>query len=325
MLLGLDNWSFGFAWGMRSEFKPSRLMTCHHLIEKIQKYGLKGAQVGLHDMPALDSPEFEAFREKIRNLGLFWEVSAGLVSNEGEVLESLDYAVALKSKVVRTFIENFGIQFKFESLNNHVSDAISHLRNIMPKVEEKGLFLCIENHGGLRMEYLRRIFDAIKSDHLGICLDTGNPVLTLEDPVEVAKELASRTYTVHLKDWKLVKTDDGILARGCPLGNGVVDLSSIVEILKRDVPCIDELHLNIEAPQEYIPLKIFTAEFWKYHKKITGAELGNILRLVERQNANPTIDYRLACMRGVSEEKILAEEESAVRESVYYAQEVLQI
>lgn len=325
MLLGIDNWSFGFAWGMRSEFKPSRPMICHHLIEKIQKYGLKGAQVGLHDVPVLDSPEFEAFREKIRNLGLFWEISAGLVSNEGEVLESLDCAVALKSKVVRAFIEGFGIQFKFDSLDNYVSDAISHLRNIMPKVEERELFLCIENHGGLRMKYLRRIFDAVKSDHLGILLDTGNPVLTLEDPVEVVKELAPRTYTVHLKDWKLVKTDDGILARGCSLGDGVVDLPAVVEILKRYAPYPEELHLNIEAAQEHIPLNIFTAKFWKYHKEVTGAELGNILRLVEKRNANPTIDYRLAYMRGASETEILAEEESAIQKSIHYARGVLEL
>lgn len=325
MLLGLDNWSFGFAWGMRSEFKPSRTMTCHHLIEKIQEYGLKGSQVGLHDMPALNSPEFKAFQEKIHDLGLFWEVSAGLVSDEEAVLEALDYAVALKSRVVRAFMENFGIQFRFESLNDYVSDAISHLRNIMPKVKEKGLFLCIENHGGLRMEYIRRVLDAIRSDHLGICLDTGNPVLTLEDPVEVIKELASRAYTVHLKDWKLVKTNAGILARGCSLGDGVVDLPTVVEILKRCAPYPDKLHLNIETAQEYIQLNIFTAEFWKYHKEVSGGELGKVLRLVEKRDANPTIDYRLAYMRGASETEILAEEESAIQKSIQYAREVLEL
>lgn len=329
MLLGVTNWSFSFAWGMRKQLKPSKPMTSYDLIEKVQQYKLEGAQVGLYDIPPLGTSEFEIFKEKVHELGLFWVVSAGLVSEEAEVLNVLDYATALGCKVVRAALENFGIQFtfrpKYKSLDDYVSDSISHLKNIMPRVEKRGLILCLENHGGLRMKYLRRVFETIKSKHLGVCFDTGNAVLTLEDPLKVAKELAARIYMVHLKDWNLIKTSSGILARGCSLGEGVVNLPGIVEILKQDTPCPDELYVNIEAPQEYIPLNIFTSEFWKYHKEVTGDELGNILSLIEKRDADTMTDYRLACMRGASEMEILDEEECAIRESVCYALKVLQL
>lgn len=321
MLLGLDNWSFGFAWGMRREFLPSRPLTVEDLLRKTREYGLKGVQVGLNDMPSMGTTQLRALRDKVEELGLFLEVSAGLVSEEAEVQRALDYAVAFRCQVVRAFMECFGIQFELESLDDYVDEGVMHLRNLMPEVERRNLFLCLENHGGLRTEHLRKVFSAVRSDHLAACLDTGNAVLTLEDPLEVALELASRTRTVHLKDWNLVKTDYGVLARGCSLGDGVVDLPRVLEILERNAPDPDGLHLNIETAQEYIPLGTSSSAFWRHHPGITGRELGNFYGLVERRSADPAADHRLAVMRGAPEAEILEEEELAVRKSVRYARE----
>ncbi|MBM4043608.1 MAG: sugar phosphate isomerase/epimerase [Planctomycetes bacterium] len=324
MLLGVDSWSFSFAFGIR-DVKPARRMAVWDMLAKVREWGLKGAQVGVGDMPKLGSPEFESLRKAIEKDGLFWEVSAGMVQREDGVLRALEYDAALGTKVVRAFMEGFGIQFKGISLDDYVSDAISHIKNLLPEFERRGLLLCLENHGGLRMKHLRRVLETFPSKHLGLCLDTGNPVLTLEDPIEIIKELAPRTYTCHLKDWNLIRSRDGLIARGCALGDGVVDLPAAVEILGKHAPFPDELHLNIESAQEYIPLKVFTSEFWRHCPDVTGAELGNILRLAEQRNMPTDRDVRIASMRGESESAILAEEEAAMSQSVRYCRERLKL
>jgi sugar phosphate isomerase/epimerase len=324
MLLGVDSWSFSFAAGLR-EVKPAQRMTAWDMLAKVRQWGLKGAQVEIAQMPKLGSSDFAAFRKAVQDGGLYWEVSAGRVHQEDRVLQALEYNVALGSKVVRSYMEGFGVQFKFANLDAYVSEAIAHIKNLLPTFEKRGLHLCLENHGGLRMKHLRRVFKTFPSEHLGLNLDTGNPVLTLEDPVEVVQELAPRAYTCHLKDWNLIRHEDGLIVRSCALGDGVVDLKAVLEAIRAKAPRRDPLHLNIEAPQEYLPLKLFTAEFWRWHGDVPGRDLGNILRLTEAKNIPPRGDYRIASMRGEPESEILAEEEAGIARSVAYCRDVLRL
>jgi len=321
MLLGVNRWSFHFACGSR--VKPSERMTVWDTLAKVDGWGLKGAQVGAGAMPELASPELDSLREAIAERKLFWEVSGGMVQSEDAVLRALEYNAALGTKVVRAYMEGFGIQFKGISLDDYVDDAISHTRNLLPEFERRGMYLCLENHGGLRTKHMRRVLETFPSEHLGLCLDTGNPILTLEDPIEIVEELAPRTYTCHLKDWNLIRCEEGLVVRGCALGEGVVDLRAALDVLRANAPFPDELHLNIEAPQEYIRLELFTAEFWRHHPDVTGAALGNILRLAEERDMATDGEYRIASMRGEPEEVVLAEEEAGVAQSIAHCRDAL--
>jgi sugar phosphate isomerase/epimerase len=216
----------------RRELKPSKPLTAWDILAKVRQWGLKGAQVEILSMPKLGTGDFEAFRKAVAKAKVYWEVSAGSIQNEKGVLQAIDYNLALGSTVIRSFMEVFSIQLKDISLDDYVSDAIRHIENVLPKFEQHGLHLCLENHGGLRTKYMRRVLKTFPSEHLGVNLDTGNAILTLEDPVEVARELAPRAYTCHLKDWNLLRSDDGIVVRGCALGDGVVDLKAILDILR---------------------------------------------------------------------------------------------
>ena len=323
-LLGVDSWSFSFACGMR-DVKPAKRMKAPEILAKVRQWGLRGAQVGMGEMPPLGSSELVAFRKNLEEAGLYWEVSAGSVQREDGVRRAMEYNEAIGSKIVRSYLEGFGIQFKHRSLDNYVTDAIGHIKNLLPEFERRGLFLCLENHGGLRLKHFQRVMKTFPSEHLGFNFDTGNAVLTLEDPVAVAEELAPRAYTCHLKDWNLIRTNEGLIVRSCALGDGVVDLKAIVKTLRDRAPLKDPLHLSIEAPQEYLPLKIFTAEFWRWHGEVTGAEFGNMLHLMEAKAMPPQNDYRIASMRGAPESVILTEEEDTIARSVAYCRDVLQL
>lgn len=326
LLVGLDGWSLSFAAGMRAgEFKPTKPLTAWDILAKVRQWGLKGAQVEILSMPKLGTHDFEAFRKAVAEAGVYWEVSAGSVQNEKGVLQAIEYNVALGSSVVRAFMELFSIQFKDISLDDYVSDAMAHIKKLLPKFEQRRLHLCLENHGGLRSKHLRRVLKAFPSEHLGVNLDTGNPLLTLEDPLEVVEEFAPRTYTCHLKDWKLLRSQDGVVVRGCALGDGAVDLTAAVDILRAKAPRAQPLHLNIESPQEYLPLRLFTADYWRTHGDITGKDLGHFLRLVEKQNAPARDEDRIASMRGEPESVILAEEEVTIARSVAYCRDVLRL
>lgn len=78
--------------------------------------------------------------------------------------------------------------------------CIGCIEKCLPKAEECGVLLALENHWGLTNtpEGLLRIANAIKSPWLGILLDTGN---FLENPYDKLKQVASRAVFVQAKTY----------------------------------------------------------------------------------------------------------------------------
>jgi L-ribulose-5-phosphate 3-epimerase len=78
--------------------------------------------------------------------------------------------------------------------------CIESIEKCLPKAEERGVLLALENHWGLTStpEGLLRIRKAIDSDWLGILLDTGN---FLEDPYDKLKQVAPYANFIQAKTY----------------------------------------------------------------------------------------------------------------------------
>ncbi|TVR52464.1 MAG: sugar phosphate isomerase/epimerase [Spirochaetaceae bacterium] len=83
-------------------------------------------------------------------------------------------------------------------------DAIIEvLKELMPAAEAKNVLISLENHAGNNLENLddyRRIFDAVDSPALGICMDTGHfeaASVSLDDLID---EFAPKINHIHLKE-----------------------------------------------------------------------------------------------------------------------------
>jgi sugar phosphate isomerase/epimerase len=78
--------------------------------------------------------------------------------------------------------------------------CIDGIERCLPKAEECGVILALENHWGLARtpEGLLRIVNAINSPWLGVLMDTGN---FLENPYEKLKMIAPKTIFVQVKTY----------------------------------------------------------------------------------------------------------------------------
>lgn len=78
--------------------------------------------------------------------------------------------------------------------------CIDCIEQCLPKAQECGVILALENHWGLTRtpDGLLRILDAIKSPWLGGLMDTGN---FLEDPYPKLEQIASRVVFVQAKTY----------------------------------------------------------------------------------------------------------------------------
>jgi len=96
--------------------------------------------------------------------------------------------------------------------------CIDGIQRCLPKAEESGVMLALENHWGLARtpEGLLRIVNSINSPWLGVLMDTGN---FLEDPYPKLEQIAPKTVFVQAKtyhgggEWYTLDLDYSRIAR----------------------------------------------------------------------------------------------------------------
>ena len=78
--------------------------------------------------------------------------------------------------------------------------CIDAIAEVIPKAEQYGVMLALENHWGLTRttEGLLRIINALPSPWLGVLMDTGN---FLENPYDRLKQIAAKTVFVQAKTY----------------------------------------------------------------------------------------------------------------------------
>lgn len=154
------------------------------------------------------------------------------------------------------------------------------LEAAVPLAEKAGVKLAIENHKDFRTDELLDLLKKRASDHLGVCVDTGNNLALLEDPHRAIEELAPLALTVHLKDMGVEESADGFRLAEVPLGQGLLDLKAVVAALRKGNP---KVRFNLEMiTRDPLSIPCLTDKYWATLGKVPGRDLARTLALVRR-------------------------------------------
>src|SRR5262249_30883457 len=121
--------------------------------------------------------------------------------------------------------------------------AWQSLQWVEPIVARHKMRLAVENHKDYRTSALVELMKRLGSEHVGVCVDTGNNIALLDEPMETVKALAPWAYSCHLKDMAVEERSDGFLLAEVPLGEGFLDVPAIVRTLRQARP---EVRFNLE-------------------------------------------------------------------------------
>jgi len=226
-------------------------------------------------------------------------------------------AHVLGSPVVRTFVGRPRAS-SAQAMAAVVSEAAAAISQVTPVCDRYRTSLAIENHRDLTSEELVSLLELVDSEWVGICFDTGNSLALLEDPLEAAEALEPLIKTVHLKDYQVVARATGFEMVGCALGEGVVDLRGILDLLGSRHP---EVRLNLASAVEKEMLPVLEEEYLEHFPETPALALGRTLRLVRDRGLREAV--QLAAERGAPEDEILAEEDDLVLRSVGWARQAL--
>src|ERR1700691_605006 len=180
-------------------------------------------------------------------------------------------------------------------------------------VEKHQVPLAIENHKDWTAAEMAALMKAKSNRWLGVCLDTGNNIALLDDPMDTVETLAPYTNCSHVKDMGVAPYADGFLLSEMPLGEGMLDMRRIVDAIRRARP---ETRLTLEMITRD-PLKVpcLMDAYWATFPERNGLYLARTLRMV-REGPLPVVS-------GLTRDAQLKLEEDNVKKSLTYARERL--
>lgn len=292
MKLGLD--TFSLRW---------QGWTATQLVEYAAARGLGSVQFSERvALGSLDHDDLVALGETARRLDVRLEVGMRSIdrlastfdpaagSGEDQLRDMLGIAELVGSGVVRCFL---GMQSDREgpsSVAEHIAECVRVLSAVAAEASDRGIRIALENHGGgdLHARELLALIEAVGSDAVGACLDTGNSAYAGEDPVFAARMLAPHVVTCQLRDVRVWRTDVGCAVQWVPVGEGDIDIVEVARILQDAVP--DAVpHLEIitaRAPKEIDFLRPSTG-YWDLYPDLLAADFAQFLRWAESGTERP--------------------------------------
>lgn len=319
--MGVVVHSYGARWhSQEASEKYPGFADAIDLMEHCKQISAGGVQV-------LVSGWAEDFAKKVRDrrekLDLYLEGSIGLPKSRDEVARFEGEVLAAKeagAKVLRTACLGGRRYVNFKTAEEYRTFKENALKSIglaEPIVRKHKIKLAVENHKDWTAKELEAIIINLGSEWVGVTLDFGNNVSFLEDPMEVIKVLAPYAFSTHVKDMGVKDYKDGFLLSEVPLGQGIVDLKTAVELCRKFNPGINfSLEMITRDPLE---IPYLTDGYWATFKDASAKETAKVLRMIKENDFSGELPH----VTGFSPEEQLAFEEKNVVDCLTYSRNSL--
>jgi sugar phosphate isomerase/epimerase len=194
-----------------------------------------------------------------------------------ELLPYIEAVASLSCRHARVYVGTRHDRFRSDNpWASQIEATIEVIDRLSPTLKSLGIRLAIETHADLTGDELISLLDRIDPDIAGATLDTGNIVMRLDDPVELAGRLAPYVVATHVKDAVLAFTPRGLCWQARPVGSGILPLPDILALILRHNPAVA---LSIELHPRTYDLPIHDEEWLSYFPGLRPFGLQSVVRL----------------------------------------------
>ena len=259
MQLGIHNYSYymhglGGRWMGFSPPWP-RQMDVFGLLHQATELGLDGVHLDAAAIGSMKDEHLQSIKRTADQDELYIEFNWGLpkAGADQRLQFDLKKGIELSNKL--------GADIGKISLNldrsrpimasKHSPETMDQLKRIaklisveLPLLESYQIKLAIENHTDCYASELIWLLDLIDHPLVGCCIDTVNPLMVGENPMDAITLLAPLSFTNHFRDSVIQQTRYGCRIVGCALGDGDIDLVGAYELLKA-APYTNRINIEI--------------------------------------------------------------------------------
>jgi sugar phosphate isomerase/epimerase len=200
-----------------------------------------GAQIDMSQLESHDAGYLKRVRARADEAGLWIELSvpSRYLDSEETYAEMARVAAALGVDRIRVALlygrryESFATR---EAWLEFDSKWQTKLMAMKPVIERYPVRVGIENHKDFTAPELAELLGRLDSPRIGACVDFGNNVSLLEDPLDTIRVLAPFAVTTHVKDMAVGPSATGFELSEVPLGEGLVPLAEAVRVIREARP-----------------------------------------------------------------------------------------
>jgi sugar phosphate isomerase/epimerase len=314
MLQGRDVLRGGTAAGLPAEA----------FVDLVRSFGGSGAQIDLAQLGSADAQERKRVRAALERHGLFAELSVPARSLEDPEAFARSASAARDLGVTRLRVALLsGRRYEDFHRMEDWRSFVERWRQALPRaatwLEREGLQAGIENHKDYLAAELAEMLRRVGSPHLGACVDFGNNLALLEDPLATIEALAPYAVTTHVKDMAVRPYEGGFELSEVPLGQGILSLARMIETLQKARP---DVHFMLEMiTRDPLRVPYLDDGYWAtYERPDRVREEAFRTAVLSKASREP-----LPRITGLTPEQMLASEDANVRACVAYAKGTLRL
>ncbi|HEY1338572.1 MAG TPA: sugar phosphate isomerase/epimerase, partial [Bryobacteraceae bacterium] len=205
---------------------------------------------------------------------------------QDQLARMIDAARIVKSPIVRCVLGSAADRRSPGGIEARIAETAGVLRSVRSRFTDAGVKAAIENHAGdMQARELKMLIEAAGPDFVGVCLDSGNPLWTLEDPHLTLDTLAPYVLTSHVRDTAVWNTPQGAAVAWTRMGEGNI---GIEDYLRKYIEKCPGRAVSLEVI--VTPPRFFNyhdPKFWDDYRTDPAWEFARFLSLVEEGSPHP--------------------------------------
>jgi sugar phosphate isomerase/epimerase len=294
--------------------------TAYEYLQYGHERGAGGVQAVL---TSFDPDSLKKIRARAEEYGMYLEITTNMPKPDedwGAFEQTVKAAKDAGARCLRSVCLSGRRYENFSSLDEwktFAAAARAHLERAARIVERHRIPIGIENHKDWTLDEMVPLLERYGGPYLGVCLDWGNNLALLDDPVEVVNRLAPFVVNSHIKDMAVEEYPEGFLLAEVPAGQGFFDMKSMLAVIRKARP---DTRFSLDMLTRD-PLKIpcLTDRYWATFPERNGKYLAKALTMVRANRPRRPIPRVTSMDRAAAMEL----EQANVRQSLDYARDEL--
>ena len=247
----------------------------------------------LGDYGPLDAQNLRAVKDRAARLGISIDSGMGCICESSrafhkngpparqQLIEGLKVSRAVGSRSMRCYMGSSEDRLGPLPIEAHMENTIKVFRSVRAEAMDLGVKIALENHSGdMQAREVKTIIEESGKDLVGACLDTGNPIWCVEDPMVTLETLAPYVMTTHVRDSVVFEHPRGAAGQWVALGDGNVDLVGFVRQFRKLCP-LSSMQLEIITGRPPRLLPYLESDFWIAFPKMPAWEFARFVALAK--------------------------------------------
>jgi hypothetical protein len=221
--------------------------------------------------------------------------------------------------VLRVVLGTYEDRLTDGGIARHIEQVVKICQSQKSRAVDAGVKIAVENHAGdMHSTELAQLVEAAGTDFVGVNLDSGNALWTLEDPLDNLRTLAPYVLTTSLRDSAVWEYEDGAKVQWTAMGDGHIDLKAY---FKRFAELCPGVPVHIETISGFArPFPYLKSDFWKPYAGFPAADFAKFVALAKKGKPFTTVKNPEGKDRAETEQ---LSQKAEIERSIKYCQQEL--